>query len=86
MSDVVIELPVAAGAESDLFGDYFQRFVDQAFIEAVTSDSDAPLLMLRSDPLQDREVKVVIFQERAAADAFVTGWSLMRTKGGDAAA
>lgn len=86
MSDVVIELPVAAGAESDLFGAYFQRFVDRAFIQAVTSDADAPLLMLRSDPLQDGEVKVVIFQERAAADEFVTGWALVRAERGDAKA
>jgi hypothetical protein len=80
MGDVVVELPVAAGAEADLFGEYFQRFVDRAFIQAVTSDKDAPILMLRSDPLQDREVKVVIFQERAAAEAFTTGWALVRAR------
>jgi hypothetical protein len=85
MSDVVVELAVSTGAEADLFGEYFQRFVDRAFIQAMTSDTDAPLLMLRSDPMQDREVKVVIFQERAAADAFTTGWALVRA-GGDAAA
>lgn len=79
MSDVVIELPVAVGAEADLFGAYFQRFVDQAFIQAMTSDADAPMLMLRSDPLADREVKVVIFQERAAADEFAKGWALVRS-------
>jgi len=84
MSDVVIELPVAAGAEADLFGAYFQRFVDQAFIRAVTSDIDAPMLMLRSDPLRDREVKVVIFQERADADEFASGWALVREGGAEA--
>jgi hypothetical protein len=80
MSEIVVELPVTAGAEADLFGVYFQNFVDKAFIQAVTSDADTPLLMLRSDPLRDGEVKVVIFQERAAADAFVTGWALVRSK------
>lgn len=85
MSDIVVELAVASGTESDLFGQYFQRFVDRAFIQAMTSDEDAPMLMLRSDPLRDREVKVVIFQEPAAADAFRTGWALVRAKGDTAA-
>lgn len=86
MSDIVIELPVAAGPEADLFGQYFQRFVDKAFIEAATSDEEAPLLMLRSDPLQDREVKVVIFQEPDVADAFAKGWARVRDTGADEAA
>jgi hypothetical protein len=81
VSDIVIELPVTAGPEADLFGQYFQRFVDKAFIRAATSDEEAPMLMLRSDPLQDREVKVVIFQERDMADAFTQGWSLVRGSG-----
>jgi hypothetical protein len=83
MSDIVIELPVTAGPEADLFGQYFQRFVDKAFIQAATSDEEAPLLMLRSDPLQDREVKVVIFQEPGMADAFTRGWALVRGARGD---
>jgi hypothetical protein len=86
MSDIVIELPVAAGPEADLFGQYFQRFVDKAFIEAVTSDEEAPMLMLRSDPLQDREVKVVIFQEPRMADAFAKGWALVRNPTSEGAA
>jgi hypothetical protein len=86
MSDIVIELPVTAGPEADLFGQYFQRFVDQAFIEAATSDEEAPLLMLRSDPLQDREVKVVIFQERGIAEAFTSGWALVRGESSEEAA
>lgn len=80
MSDIVIELPVAAGPEADLFGQYFQHFVDNAFIAAVTSDVETPMLMLHSDPLQDREVKVVIFQEPDMADAFAKGWALVRGK------
>lgn len=86
MSDIVIELPVTTGPEADLFGQYFQRFVDKAFIEAATSDEEAPLLMLRSDPLQDREVKVVIFQQRDMADAFARGWALVRGTEPDEAA
>lgn len=86
MSDIVIELPVTAGPEADLFGQYFQRFVDKAFIRAVTTDGEAPMLMLRSDPLQDREVKVVIFQERDMADAFARGWALVRGEQAEEAA
>jgi hypothetical protein len=86
MSDIVMELPVATGPEADLFGQYFQRFVDKAFIRAVTSDEEAPMLMLRSDPLQDREVKVVIFQEPDMADAFAKGWALVRNSAPDEAA
>ncbi len=85
MSDVVVELAVSTGAEADLFGAYFQRFVDRAFIQAMTTDTDAPMLMLHSDPLRDHEVKVVIFQERDAADAFASGWALVRAKGAVAA-
>jgi hypothetical protein len=86
MSDIVIELPVAMGPEADLFGQYFQRFVDKAFIAAATGDAEAPMLMLRSDPLQDREVKVVIFQEPDVADAFTQGWALVRGQAPDEAA
>lgn len=84
MSEVVVELAVSTGAEADLFGAYFQRFVDRAFIQAMTSDADASMLMLRSDPLRD-DLKVMIFQERAAADAFTRGWTLVRANGAVAA-
>jgi len=42
------------------------------------ADSDAPYLMVRSDPMADLEMKVLIFQERSAATAFSEGWARAR--------
>jgi hypothetical protein len=77
MTDIVMEIPVALGEEASLFTTYFQQFVDQAFISAVTG-GEATLLMLRSDPRADHELKVVTFQEPAAAQAFTLGWTRIR--------
>jgi len=77
MSDVVVKLPVRDGAEARLFGDYLSRFLasqgqDAAFWAA---NSDAPYVMIHSDPLTDVEMKVITFQERRAAAAFSRGWA-----------
>ena len=46
--------------------------------EQQAADSDAPYLMVRSDPMPDLEMKVLIFQEIAAAAAFSDGWAEAR--------
>ncbi len=80
MTDVVIEFPVKDGEEAALFGDFLNRFIQDSSSMAANqaADSDAPYLMLRSDPMTDLEMKVLTFQERSAAAAFSDGWARAR--------
>jgi hypothetical protein len=80
MTDVVIKFPVRDGAEADLFGNFLNRFIhdSSSMAETQAADSDAPYLMVRSDPMANLEMKVLIFQERSAAAAFSDGWAQAR--------
>lgn len=80
MTDVVVELPVTWGEEAQLFGAYLNRFMEQRTREAtlMAETADAPYLMVRSAPARDAELKVLIFQERAAASDFSRGWARAR--------
>ncbi len=82
MSDVVIQLPVQTGEESELFGAYLAEFMEGCLGEADrwAEDNDAPYLMVRSDPLIDVEVKVLTFQQPSAAQAFCVGWDRVKTR------
>ena len=82
MSDVVIQFPVREGAESQLFGTYLSEFMAGLMdeIELMAIDSDAPFVMVRSDPLKDVEVKVLTFQQTSAAQAFSHGWAQARSR------
>jgi hypothetical protein len=77
MTDVTIELPVRLGAEAAAFAMYLSSFMRSRSAEAEmqAANSDAPYLILRSDPLLDRELKVLIFQSASIAQAFAHGWS-----------
>lgn len=77
MSDVVVKLPVRNSEEAQLFGDYLSRFLQNCDKEAQrwAANSDAPYVMVHSDPLTDLEMKVVTFQERRTAAAFFQGWA-----------
>lgn len=88
MSDAAIELPVRLGAEAAAFATYLSTFLNSRAAEAEqqAADSDAPYLMLRSDPLLDRELKVLIFQSAAIAQAFSRGWARLCGATRDAAA
>jgi hypothetical protein len=81
MTDVVVKLPLQTNEEAQLFGAFLNRFIESSEPDAGqgAANCDAPFLMVRSDPQPDAEVKVVIFQERAAAQAFSRGWALART-------
>ena len=81
MTDVVVRLPLLTNEETVLFGDFLNRFMEsqEAGGDPDAANSDAPFLMVHSDSQPDAEVKVVIFQERAAALAFSKGWALART-------
>jgi hypothetical protein len=77
MTDVVIKLPVKDGREAELFGDFLNRFIENSSSDAAVqaADSDAPYLMVRSDPQPNLEMKVLIFQQSSAAVAFSDGWA-----------
>ena len=81
LSDVVIEFPVRTGREAQLFGAYLAEFMESRTDEAerCAEEADAPFLMVRSDPFQDLELKVLTFQQQAAAQAFSSGWTRLRT-------
>lgn len=88
MSDVVIELPVTLGDEAQAFGSYLNRFMESrsADAEQHAFDNDAPYFMMHSNLLQDRELKVLIFQQPAVAEDFSAGWARERSRLDEAAA
>ena len=82
---MVIQFPVQHGEEAQLFGAYLAEFMEALLDEAERwADGEAPFLMIRSDPLQDVEVKVLTFQHPGAAQAFTSGWEQARTRLGAA--
>jgi hypothetical protein len=79
VSDVVIQFPVQHGKEAQLFGAYLTEFMEKLMREVDRwVDDEAPFVMVRSDPLQDVEVKVLTFQHPGAAKAFSSGWARAR--------
>lgn len=80
MTDVVLTLPIETGEEAQLFGTFLNRFMESRSSEAerMAESSDAPYLMLRSDPGLERDTKVLIFQESSVAAAFSAGWAKVR--------
>ena len=81
MTDVIVKLPVRNSEEAQLFGDYLSRFLQSCDEQAElwAANSDAPYVMVHSDPLTDIEMKVVTFQARHAAAAFSQGWAEAQT-------
>ena len=77
MSDVVLNLPVKAGEEAMLFGRFLNRFMESRSEEAekMAAFSDAPYMMVRSDPMDGEDLKVLTFQETSVASAFSAGWT-----------
>lgn len=77
MGDVVVKLPIHQGEEAELFGSFLTSFIERSEPRADrwAADSDAPYLMVRSDPQPDVDLKVLIFQEARAARDFVRGWA-----------
>lgn len=83
MGDVVLQLPVES-SEDLMFGAYVDRFMQSRStdVERFAASSDAPYLMIRSDPAVGDEVRILIFQEHGAARAFSSGWAQARARGG----
>jgi hypothetical protein len=81
MTDIVLTLPIEAGEEAQLFGNFLNRFMESRSSEAerMALSSDAPYMMVRSDPGDGQDIKVLIFQERSVASAFSSGWAKARS-------
>jgi hypothetical protein len=81
MTDIVLTLPIEAGEEAQLFGSFLNRFMESRSSEAerMALSSDAPYLMVRSDPGDGWDTKVVTFQQRSVASAFSAGWAKARS-------
>ncbi len=60
-----------------MFGRFLNRFMESRSDEAaeMAPFSDAPYMMVRSDPLDGQELKVLTFQEKSVASAFSSGWA-----------
>ncbi len=82
MGDVVLRLPIGSGEEARLFGSFLNRFMEARSDEAeqMADSSDAPFMMVRSDPEAEGETKVLIFQESSVASDFSQGWAQARTR------
>ncbi len=80
MADVVVTLPIQIGEESTLFGSYLNTFMESRSFEAdaLAETCDAPFSMVRSDPGDGEEIKVVTFQLTEMASDFSTGWAQTR--------
>lgn len=81
MSEVVLQLPVDTG-EDLLFGRFLNRFMESRTTEVdrLAASSDAPYLMVHTDPAVGDAVRIVTFQEPGAAQAFKSGWAAMRAR------
>ncbi len=82
MAEVVLQLPVDA-SEDHLFGRFLDRFMQSRSteVERLAAESDAPYVMIHSDPALGDEMKIVTFQEAAAANDFSSGWRRARRDG-----
>jgi hypothetical protein len=82
MTDVVVTLPIQVGEESKLFGRYLNTFVESRSFQAeeLARICDAPFVMVRSDPGDGQEIKVLIFQQTQMASDFSTGWAQTRQR------
>jgi hypothetical protein len=82
MVDVVVTLPIQIGEESTLFGRYLNTFMESRTFEAdeLALTCDAPFIMVRSDPGDGQEIKVLTFQHTDMASDFSTGWAQTRRR------
>jgi hypothetical protein len=81
MAEVVLQLPVAAN-EDQIFGRFLDRFMESRSrdVERMASSSDAPYLMIHTDPALGEFMRILTFQEADAASAFSTGWAQARAR------
>ena len=77
MPDKRVRDQVRAGRWQRLHRGVYATFTGKLDREAElwAANSDAPYVIIHSDPLTDVEMKVITFQERRAAAAFSRGWA-----------
>jgi hypothetical protein len=80
MGEVVVKLPIHEGAEAQLFDHVLNTFIESCGpgAEQWAVDSDAPYLMVHSEPQPDVDLKVLTFQEPQAANDFSREWDAAR--------
>ena len=81
MADVIVTVPVSAGEEDRLFGRFVDSFAESRQTQCGSTADDAPVIMIRTDPVLGDAVKVVILQEVGAASDFTRGWTQARRRG-----
>ena len=83
MSDVVLRFAVETDAVAQMFGRFFNSFIESRTqeVERFADSSDAPYVMIKTDVDQAGEVRVLTFQEQGAASAFSNGWAEMLRRG-----
>ena len=81
MSEVVLQLAVDTN-EDLLFGRYLNAFMESRSteVERLSASSDAPYVMVHTDPAVGDAVRIVTFQEPGAAQAFKSGWTATRAR------
>lgn len=81
MTDVVLTLPIQEGDEARLFVSYLQDYMHALETDAtlMSPDSEAPFLMVHSNPSSAGEIKVITFQETHLASEFSVGWDRARS-------
>lgn len=81
MTDVVLTLPIQEGDEARLFGTYLQDYMQALATDSrlMSPGSEAPFLMVHSNPSTIGEVKVITFQETHLASEFSIGWDRARS-------
>ncbi|MGZ8364102.1 MAG: hypothetical protein ACXW3D_09225 [Caulobacteraceae bacterium] len=77
--EIVLEFAVRMGGEAVSFANYVQTFVDHAFISAMSGDDSAPVVIMRTQPQGDYELKQMIFQRAPDAEAFAKGWAAVKS-------
>ena len=81
MSEVVLQLAVDTD-EDLLFGRYLNAFMESRSteVERLAASSDAPYVMVHTDPAVGDAVRIITFQEPGAAQAFKSGWAATRAR------
>jgi hypothetical protein len=80
MGDVVVKLPIHEGEEAQLFDHFLNTFIERCGpgAEQWAANSDAPYVMVHSEPQPDVDLKVLTFQEPQAANNFSREWDAAR--------
>lgn len=74
--DVVLKMTLRTLEEGEAFAGFLTRFLDGCgeAMDRLTAPTEAPFMMVTSEPAGDSDLRTVTFQEPALAAAFSKGW------------